>query len=61
MKGGSGLIAYIAPSMSIMSGAWVRLATYIATWAQGLPKPWNTTSRSVIVRASLTTYHSSKL
>ena len=44
MNGGSGLIAYIAPSTSVMSGAWVRRATCMATWAHGLPNPWNTVS-----------------
>jgi len=39
MNGGSGLTAYMAPSTSVMSGAWVRRATCIATCAHGLPKP----------------------
>ncbi len=39
MNGGSGLIAYMAPSTSSMSRAWVRRATCIATCAHGLPKP----------------------
>ena len=39
MNGGSGLTAYIAPSISTISGAWVCRATCIATWAHGLPKP----------------------
>jgi hypothetical protein len=59
MNGGSGLIAYMAPSTSVMSRAWVRLATCIATCAHGLPKPWNTVSRGRIVRASAITNHSS--
>ena len=59
MNGGSGLIAYIAPSTSSMSGAWVCRATCIATWAHGLPNPWNTVSAGRMVRASATTNHSS--
>src|SRR5579859_5563598 len=42
-----------------MSRACVRRATCIATWAQGLPKPWNTVSAGLIVRASAITNHSS--
>ena len=59
MNGGSGLMAYMAPSTSSMSRAWVRRATCIATWAHGLPKPWNTVSRGRMVRARGTTNHSS--
>src|SRR5580704_11107326 len=59
MNGGLGLIAYIAPSTSVMSGAWVRRATCMATWAHGLPNPWNTVSAGRMVRASATTNHSS--